>query len=90
MKNQGKETRLISRKEKPYSVKDCADYNEAILRLAFFAVEAGFNSLLDVDLTSKKIIVAGYQSTVWSGTAVPANVADKKLMRDRSLWSNPN
>ncbi|MGZ3691550.1 MAG: hypothetical protein ACXVAX_08600 [Pseudobdellovibrio sp.] len=90
MKNQGKETRLIPRKEKPFSIKDCADYNEAILRLAFFAVEAGFNSLLDVDLISKKVNIGGYQSTVWSGTAVPANVSDRKLLKDRSIWSNPN
>jgi hypothetical protein len=87
---QGKETRFIKRKEAQLKVEDCPDRDETIMRLAFFAVELGFNAIIDVDLKSKKIKDGRYQHLIWTGTAVPANVTDKKLLKDRSLWSNPN
>lgn len=89
-KTQGKETRFIKRKEAPLQVTDCADKNETILRLAFFAVQLGFNSIIDLDLKSRKIKDGRHQHTLWSATAIPAQVTDRKLLKDRSLWSNPN
>ena len=89
-KSQSKETRLISRKEELISISNCVDREEAVMRLAFQAVQKGYNSIIDLDLTGKKVIRGGYQKTYWSGTARPADVSDKKLLKDRSLRSNPN
>lgn len=88
--SQGKETRLIKRKEAVLKVEDCSDKNETILRLAFYAAELGFNSIIDVDLKGRKIKDGRYQHTLWTGTAMPANITDKQLVKDRSIWSNPN
>ena len=71
LKTQSKETRLIKRKEKPISVSDCPDYDEALLKLAFIAAEKGFSKLIDVDLISKKVTLNKYHTTVWSGSAIP-------------------
>lgn len=89
-KDQSKETRLLKRTEKPVSVKDCADYEETVLRLAFFAVQAGFNAIIDVDIKSQKVRTGAYQTTMWSGTGVPAHVQANRILKDRSLWQNPN
>lgn len=90
MKNQGKETRLIKRTEKPVRVADCPDHDEALLRLAFFAAQKGYNSIVDVDLKPEKVRLGAYQTTVWSGTGIPAHVESHRLVRDRSIWQNPN
>ncbi|MBC7419198.1 MAG: hypothetical protein H7328_00585 [Bdellovibrio sp.] len=89
-KTQGKETRLIKRIELPVEVKKCDDYDETILRLAFYAAQSGHNAIIDVDVTSEKIRVGGYQSSEWTGKGVPAQVTDAKLIKDRSTWSDPN
>lgn len=88
--SQSKETRFIKRKEAELKVVDCPDRDETIMRLAFLAAELGFNSIIDVDLKSKKVKDGKYQHALWTGTAIPANVTDKKLLKDRSLWSDPN
>lgn len=87
---QGKETRLLKRKEPKITVIECPDKNETILRLAFLAVQKGFNAIIDVDLKYKKVKEGKYQHTIYSATAIPANVTDKTLVRDRSIWSDPN
>lgn len=89
-KNQGKETRLIPRLEDPVKVTDCKDHNETILRLAFFAVKLGLNALVDVIIVPKKVKDGSYSTTIFSGTAVPAQVQQNHLLKDRSTWSNPN
>ncbi len=78
-KDQGKETRRMSRIEKAITIENCLDKNEIILRLAFRAVENGFNTLVDVDLVSKKVKQGNYQHSVWSGTAVPVTLEPEKL-----------
>lgn len=90
MKAQFKETRLIKRLADPIHVTECADYDETLLRLAFQAVELNYNGIIDVDIISKKIKVGKYQTTVFSGTAIPANVREDKLIKDKSNWSSPN
>lgn len=87
---QGKETRLMKRKEAKVTVTDCPDRNETMLRLAFQAAEKGFNAIIDVDIKPKKVKEGKYQHTIYSGTAIPANVTDNKLVKDRSIWSDPN
>lgn len=89
-KTQGKETRLIKRLEEPYEVLDCNDEDETVMRLAFLAAKNNFNSIIDVDLKYEKIRINGYQTHKWSASAVPANIQEKNLLKDRSIWSNPN
>ncbi len=89
-KKQGKETRLIRRIEKPVFVSNCADYEETVLRLAFFATQANCNAIVDVDVVGEKIRKGSYQTTIWSGSAVPANVQGDRLVKDSSIWQNPN
>lgn len=89
-KAHGKETRFIRRTVKPVKVIDCADYDEALLRLAFFAVQSKHNAIIDVEIKSKKVSHGKYQTSLWSGSAVPANVQSHQLMKDRALWQNPN
>jgi hypothetical protein len=89
-KTQSKETRLIKRLEDPVSVQDCASEGEALLRLAFFTAQAGYNALIDYVLVPKKVKSGSYQTTKWSGTGIPANVREDKLIKDRSFSKRPN
>lgn len=89
-RKQIKETRFLNRKEKPLSVTGCDDHDEAILRLAFLAAEKGFNTIIDVEIQSKKVALNKYQTTQWSGTAIPLNLNPNRLVKDRSTWENPN
>jgi hypothetical protein len=87
---QKKETRLMRRSQKPFRVESCADRQETLMRLAYMAAEAGFNGLIDVALVGKKIREGTYQTTEWSGTAIPAEIDERRVPRDRSIWHNPN
>ena len=87
---QGKETRLFKRLEPAIKIEQCDDKNETVLRLAFMATELGFNAIIDLDLRSKKVKDGKHQHLIWSATAIPTNVDESKLLKDRSLWSNPN
>ena len=73
-KDETKKTGHLKRKELPYKVEDCEDKDEAILRLSFFAVEDGFNCLLDVHVTHRKIIVGSHKKTIFSATAIPIQI----------------
>lgn len=89
-KTQGKETRFIRRKERPVKVQNCLEENEVMMRLAFLAVEMGYNGVVDVKITSEKVRMGTYQTLTWSGTGVPTEIDQRKLMKDRALWQNPN
>jgi len=89
-KSQSKETRLIKRIAAPVQVQNCPDHDEAVLRLAFLAIEAGYNGIVDLELKSQKHKNGSYQTTTWSGTATPAQVRENSLIKDRSFWQNPN
>lgn len=78
-KGQGEETRKMRRLEKPLKVEKCKERSEALLKIAFKAAEAGFNCLLDVQLTSEKVRTGSYQSTLWTGTGVPISVDEASL-----------
>ncbi|UOF00658.1 hypothetical protein [Bdellovibrio reynosensis] len=77
-KDQGKETRNFKRDVPSYKIPKCTDREETLLRLAFFAVEDGYNALIDVDLRSEKIRNGSYQTLNWSGTALPANTKARR------------
>lgn len=89
-KTQGKETRLFKRTEPAFKVTDCADHDETILRLAFYAAQAGFNAIIDTNITSEKVKFGTYQNLKWTGSAVPSNVDLSRIPKDRSIWQNPN
>ena len=89
-KSQGKETRFIKRFETPIVINDCSDESDITLRLAFRAVELNYDALIDVDVTSKKIRNGSYQTSTWSGTAIPVKLDRDKLMKDRSFSTDPN
>lgn len=78
---QSKESRFVRRTEAPIQVQDCTDKDEAVLRLAFLAVRMGKNALLDVDLRSHKVLDGRYQTSIWSGRAIPANIDEAQLQR---------
>ncbi len=80
-KDQGKETRRMPRDNKILQIKDCADRDEAILRLAFLAVLDGYTTLVDVDLHQQKIRQGSYQHSLWHATAVPVKIEHEKLKR---------
>lgn len=88
-KDQGKETRFFKRKEKALRVENCADRDETLLRLAFFAAKAGFNTLIDVDVTSEKVRSGTYQTQIWKGSGVPTTVDEGRLNR-KSKLKNPS
>lgn len=81
-RQQGEETRFMKRKEKPLKVEGVSDRADALLRLAFQAVRAGFNSLLDVEITSEKKRDSGYQTTHWRGIGVPTQLDEAKLPKN--------
>ncbi len=70
-RGQGEETRLMRRTEAPISIDGIADRAETLMRLAFRAVEAGFNTLVDVDILATKVRNEGYQTTKWKGIGTP-------------------
>jgi hypothetical protein len=89
-KKQTKETRHVKRLEQPVVVEHCPDREETLLRLAYFAIKAGFQSLVDVEISSVKIRSGSRQFSDWSGTGVPADVDLSKIPKDRSIRFNPN
>lgn len=90
MKAQFKETRFVKRLEDSIYIAECSDYDEIILRLAFKAVEMNLNGIVDVDITAKKVRTGNYQTSIFSGSAIPANILEERLIKDRSNWSGPN
>lgn len=78
-KDQTKQTRLVQRKEAPYSVENCEDQEEAVMKMSFWAVKAGFNALVDLQYQHKKIIVGSHKKTIWSATAIPVTIDPKRI-----------
>jgi hypothetical protein len=78
LKDQGKESRLIKRAEFPVVVAECKDHDETQWRLAYLATVQGYNTLVKVEITAKKIRHEAYQTSIWSGTGWPAQVDRKK------------
>lgn len=77
-------TRHIRRLEDPIAVKDCLDEKEATMRLAFLAVRANHNVLIDFDVSYDKIRNGSYQKLMWKAQALPVTVDVDKLPKDRS------
>lgn len=78
LKEQSKESRLLKRKEAPVVVKSCSDREETLLRLAFLAVRAKYNGLVDVEVVGKKVRSGAYQTQEYSGTGIPTHIPDRR------------
>ena len=90
-KDQGKETRLIPRsKTIKYVIEECEGRDELILRFAFRAVLDGFTTIVDVDVIPVKLRDGTYQKTIYKGSAVPAKMEAKHIIKDKSFRHNPN
>lgn len=89
-KSQGKETRFIRRNEDWIEFKDCEDEDEAVMKLAFHAVQIGCNAIIDVEINTQKIRLGSYQTQKFHVKGRPAQVKDSQLVKDRSIWSAPN
>lgn len=71
-----KHSRLVSffkKAHKPVILKDCVDYDQMILHLAFLAAELGYNTIVNVEASSRKIHDGSYKTLLWSGSATPAH-----------------
>ena len=73
---QSSETSLIKRIEKAIKVKNCADKEETLMRLAFITAQKNFDTIVDVKITSEKVFDSKYKKLTWSGEGVP--VMNKK------------
>ena len=60
-------------------VESCPDRDETILRLAFIAASKGYNAIIEVEALSKKIRNGAYQTSVWSGSGIPAQVDSSRI-----------
>ncbi len=89
-KSQGKETRFIKRFELPIVITDGSDENDVTMRMAFRAVEMNYDALIDADVIPKKVRNGSYQTSTWSGIAIPVKLDRDKLMKDRSFSTDPN
>ena len=76
---QRKETPLIRKAREVLKVSQCLDRDETILRLAFFAAQAGFNAIIEVEVTSEKLRNGAYQTSRWSGRGIAAQIDGKKV-----------
>ena len=84
-KTQRKEIPLIRKSKVPVVVETCIDRDETILRLGFLAAEQNYNAIIEVDVNAKKIRNEAYQTSVWSGSAIPADVDGSKVERNDRL-----
>ncbi len=84
-KTQRKQIPLIRKSKVPVVVETCDDRDETILRLGFLAAEQNHNAIIEVDVNAKKVRNEGYQTSVWSGTAFPADVDGSKVEQEDQL-----
>lgn len=73
--------RLKRKAQEPLRIEGSADRDHAILSLAFQAARAGYNSLVDVQVESKKQRNHGYQKSSWSSSGTPAEIRSYELDR---------
>lgn len=74
---------LLKKAKETLVVENCADRDEAILRLAFFAAQDGFNAVIEAEVISKKIRNEGYEKSSWRAVGVAALVDAEKMEKFR-------
>ena len=73
--------RVLRRHTKRVVIAECDDRRETILRMAFQAAQMGFNAIIEAEVDSAKVRNHGHQSSVWSGSALPATIDGDQLER---------
>ena len=73
--------RVLKKATRPLRIENQADRDETILKLAFQAARAGFNAIIDVEVSSRKLRNAGWQSSAWEGSGLPAEISSRELDR---------
>lgn len=68
------ETRRFKRDQKPVHVENCTDNHEVLMRLAYVAVVAGCNTIVDVSTSSERVDLGGYQTSKWKGRGTPVKL----------------
>lgn len=71
-KKHSKLVRLFKKAQKSISVVDSPDYDDMILHLAFLSAKLGFNTIINVETSSRKVHNGSYKTILHSGTATPA------------------
>ena len=66
--------RVIRKAIRAIEIKGSRDRDETILKLAFQAARAGYNSLIDVEISSQKLRNQGWQTSTWTGRGIPAEI----------------
>ncbi|MBX9766773.1 MAG: hypothetical protein K2X47_05830 [Bdellovibrionales bacterium] len=75
---------LIKKSKQLLTVRECADKDEALMRLAFQAAELGFNAIIKVEMEYQKVRIQDYQTTLWHATGFPADLDPVRLERQNS------
>jgi hypothetical protein len=75
---------MIKKSKETLRVEECDDRDETILRLAFLAIESGYNSVVEAEITSKKVRNEGWVKAVWQGIGVAANIDVERFERSIS------
>ncbi len=81
-KAKAEQTRLMDRTEKHLEVSDCEDERDVLMKLAYLAVKDGHNALIYTKVVKKQVRNEGYQTSRWSGSAIPTTVDESKLRPD--------
>lgn len=69
--DQGKETRLFKRQERAIKVDNCEGRDDVIMKIAFYATLQGFDTVVDVKISTRKVNNGSYQTSIWSGQGIP-------------------
>jgi hypothetical protein len=78
---QKKSIPVLYKEKDQIRVDHCIDRDETILRLAFKAVEAGCNAVVETDVIAAKVRNEGWQKTAWRGSGFAAKVDGEKIER---------
>lgn len=83
----------VRKSEKEVTVDGAADRDEVTMHLAFVAAQKGYNAVIKAELTSQKVRNFGYQTTTWSGRALPAQIDEARVAREEyqeEVWRRGN
>ena len=80
----------LAQAKEPLCIEDCDDEQEVLLRLAFQAAELGYNSVIKVNVSGKKVRNGGYQKMIWKATGYPAQLDGVRLERQSEEGNSPN
>jgi hypothetical protein len=69
----------LERSKEWIKIQECEDRDRLILQLAYLAAEQGYNGILETEVIQKKVRAGAYQTSTWSGQALPVQVDARKM-----------